>query len=69
MVAFLTPTDEFRVWMDHVAYIVRQHFEEIGVEPLDLNQLPDQKYRDWYDDGIEPFAVADTVFEEFMGRR
>ena len=49
----------FCEWLDRVEAIVE---EEIGYE---LRDLPDQPYRDLFDDKYSPEIVAESVIEEW----
>ena len=49
----------FCEWLDNVEAIVE---EEIGYE---LRDLPDQPYRDLFDDKYSPEIVAESVIEEW----
>ena len=49
----------FCEWLDRVESIVE---EEIGYE---LRDLPDQPYRDLFDDKYSPEMVAESVIEEW----
>jgi hypothetical protein len=65
MVAFLSTADEFKIWMEHVQILVTKFFSDRGID-FDFSSLPDQPYRDLYDDGIVPEAVADTLIDDYL---
>lgn len=49
---------DFRAWMVQID-------EEMGMlVPLTHADLPDQPYRDWYDDAFPPYDVAIMVLED-----
>jgi len=49
---------EFDVWMQDVSNCVK---EQSG---LDIRDLPDCLYRDWFDDGTEPEEAASRALKE-----
>jgi hypothetical protein len=50
--------DQFCEWLDEVENIVE---EETG---YDLLSLPEQTYRDFFDDNLSPETVAEIVVED-----
>lgn len=50
--------DQFCEWVDEVESIVE---EETG---YDLSSLPDQTYRDFFDDNVSPETAAGFVIED-----
>lgn len=50
--------DQFCEWLDAVENIVE---EETG---YDLSSLPDQSYREFFDDSVSPETAAEMVIED-----
>lgn len=48
---------DFNTWMDAVDR------EIISVCGLGVNDLPDQSFRDWFDDGLTPREAAEYTLE------
>ena len=67
MVAFLSPADDFRIWKENIHLVINAYFTQRGVEPIALSDLPDQPYRELYDDGVVPEAVAATILDDLLG--
>lgn len=52
MAAETTPTSTFSEWMEAVNFWTRR------MAMLDVSDLPDCLFRDWYDDGVRPQTAA-----------
>lgn len=48
----------FDEWMNQVDEVL---FKEIGMSHMDI---PDQTYRDYFDDGMSPEDAVETIMEE-----
>jgi hypothetical protein len=51
--------EDFCDWLDEVDSIVK---DETG---FDLSSLPDQNYRDWFDDGSSAESAADSFIDDW----
>ena len=65
MVAFISKSDEFRIWRDQIEYLVVKQFATYGID-FGFSSVPDQDYRGLYDDGVVPEAVAETILEDIL---
>ena len=70
MVAFITNSDQFRIWMNQVRALVTNYFKMRGIEDFSLDDLPDMDFRKWYDARIPSEQAAcmvlDAVYKELM---